>query len=218
MHTISAIEPGRRRGRFNVYVDGTFAVAVGERVIADIGLRVGQPFTAERLQEIAGAEEARRALESALRLLEVRQRASKEIEQRLQARGYEDNTITATLATLRRLELIDDAEFARAWVESRGRASPKGARMLRSELAQKGVAREQIDEAVAHMSPDNELELARQALRSKSGRGLPDHPEDRRTEYRRLASFLQRRGFGWDTVKAALAELLGRQDDDNETD
>ena len=212
MTEITAIEPGRRKGRFNVYVDGSFAVALGERVLSDLRLKVGQSFDADRLKEVAEAEEAHKALESALRLLELRARSGKEIEQRLRDKGYEDEVIVATITKLAGLGLIDDADFARQWVESRSRARPKGTRMLRSELAQKGVAKSDIEEAVAKVTPEDEAEMARRALAPKVGRHLlPTGKLERRAEYQRLAAFLQRRGFGWDAIKVALAGAFDGQ-------
>ncbi len=212
MTEITAIEPGRRKGRFNVYVDGSFAVALGERVLSDLRLKVGQTFDADRLKEVAEAEEAHKALESALRLLELRARSSKEIEQRLREKGYEAEVILAAIAKLTGLGLIDDADFARQWVESRSRARPKGARLLRSELAQKGVAKNEIEEAVSKVTPGDEAEMARRALAPKVGRrALPAGKLERRAEYQRLAAFLQRRGFGWDSIKVALGEAFQEQ-------
>jgi regulatory protein len=213
--SISAIEPGKRRKRFNVYIDGVFAVAAGEKVIADLGLRVGQEIDVERLQQITLAEEARRAVESAGRLLETRARSSREIEQRLTQKGFEDAVIQTAIATLRRLGLVDDSDFATQWIESRSRSRPKGARALRAELTQKGVDRERIDQALGAISADDEMALARNAVLSKIGRGgIPPDGPSRTAEYRRLAAFLQRRGFTWETVKTVLAEQFGAIDDD----
>ncbi len=63
MPTISALEPQRRKGRLNVFVDGHFILGVGENVAADLGLRVGREITPEKLLEIAGAEEVHKAME-----------------------------------------------------------------------------------------------------------------------------------------------------------
>lgn len=215
MPNISAIEPGRRRGRFNIYVNGQFAAAAGEKTIAELNIRLGQEFTSERLAQIAQGEETRRAVETAARMLESRPRSSSEIVQRLRQKGYEDETIQKVVEKFKEMALIDDAEFARQWVESRGRVRPKGARALRTELMQKGVAREEIDEAVAGVSPDDELDLARKALQSKlRGGPLPEERDARRAERQRLAMFLQRRGFGWDTVKVVLAEVFDTNEDE----
>ena len=94
--------------------------------------------------------------------------------------------------------------------ESRSRARPGGVRKLQSELFQKGVARDIADEAVATVTPDDEVALARQALEKKA-RALPSDPKLRRAEYQKLAGFLARRGFGWDITRAALADLFGKE-------
>jgi regulatory protein len=167
------------------------------------------------LRQITHADEARRALESAGRLLQSRPRSSREIEQRLARSGFEDAVIVSTLAKLTRLELIDDADFARQWVESRSRSRPKGVRAIRSELAQKGVDRERIDDAVADISRDDELALARKAIAARIGRAaIPTDASARTAVYRRMAAFLQRRGFNWETVKSVLAEHFGQPEDD----
>ena len=41
--------------------------------------------------------------------------------------------------------MLDDEAFARAWVESRDRARPRGERAIRQELGLKGVDRSTVD-------------------------------------------------------------------------
>jgi regulatory protein len=211
--TITAIEPGRRRGRFHIHVDGEYVTSAGEKVVRDLGLFVGSPMTPERLDSIVKAEERRRAMESAMRLLAVRARSGSEIEQRLRRNAYADGIIAEVISSLKSLDLVDDDAFARDWIESRSRSRPKGARQLRAELAQKGVEKAAIDEAVARLSPDDEIALARKALAPKTRRSVESLSEsDARAEHRRMAAFLQRRGFAWDTIKTVLAEHYGQND------
>ena len=211
MPTISALEPQqRRKGRINVYVDGKFVLGVGDAVVIDLGLRLGREMTADRLLEIAGAEEIHKATEAALFLLEVRARSRREIETRLSQKGYEEEVILQVLEKLTRLELLDDAQFAAQWVEARSRSGgsrPMGKRRLTQELFGKGVAKEQIAEAVERVSDTQELILAREAARKKV-RIVPTDREALQAERRKLMGFLQRRGFGWETVKLVTRESL----------
>jgi regulatory protein len=207
MPTITAITPQRRKGRFSLFIDGDFAVGVAEKVVSDLGLHVGKLVAGEELVRIVRAEETRRATESCLRLLEIRARSKKELETRLRQKGYEEQVIGEAIAALTRWGLIDDAQFATQWVESRSRAHPEGIRKLRTELFQKGIAKDQIEAAVGAISEGDELGLARQALARKL-RPLPEDKDARREEWRRLAGFLQRRGFNWETTKKALAAVF----------
>lgn len=210
MPKITALEPQRRKGRLNVFVDGQFVIGVGETVAADLSLRVGREITPEKLQEVAGAEEVHKATEAAVVLLEVRARARREIETRLTQKGYEEGVIAQVLENLTNLGLLDDAQFAAQWVEAKtrvGGSRPIGRRRLSSELFGKGVAKEQIAQAVEAVSNEDELALARAAA-GKKVRLVPTDRDALQAERRKLMGFLQRRGFGWEVVKQVTREAL----------
>ena len=220
MPEITALEPQKRPGRLNVFVDDQFVMGVGEAVAADLRLRVGKEMTSEKLLEVAGAEEVQKALDSALQLLEVRARAKREIEARLTQKGYEEGIIEQVIEKLVRLELINDAQFAAAWVEAKTRVGgnrPVGRRRLSSELYAKGVAKDQIAEAVGIVSNSDELVLARAAA-AKKVRTVPTDRDLLQAERRKLMGFLQRRGFGWETVKQVTRESLPAKGDAEEDD
>jgi len=220
MPQITALEPQRRKGRLNVFVDGQFVIGVGETVAADLSLRVGREITPERLREIAGAEEVHKATESALGLLEVRARAKREIQTRLTQKGYDENVIAQAIEKLARLGLIDDAQFAAQWVEAKtriGGSRPVGKRRLSSELFGKGVAKDQIEEAIGQVSAADELALARAAAQKKV-RVVPTEREALQSERQKLMGFLQRRGFGWEIVKRVTREALPAPGEEMEED
>jgi len=210
MPQITAMEPQKRPGRLNIFVDGQFILGVGENVALDLSLRVGREITPETLREVAGAEEVHKATEAALVLLEVRARARREIETRLAQKGYEEEVIGKVIEKLTKLALLDDAAFAAQWVEAKtreGGSRPVGRRRLSSELYGKGVAKEQIAQAVEKVSNADELVLARAAA-SKKVRTVPTDRDALQAERRKLMGFLQRRGFGWETVKQVTRESL----------
>ena len=67
------------------------------------------------------------------------------------------------MAQLVALNYLDDESFARAWVESRDRARPRGELALRRELAQKGVGREIVERVLEERQESNgegEMDLA----------------------------------------------------------
>ena len=69
-------------------VDESFAIAVSEKVLVDLGLSIGKHLDENNLREVATAEDASKALTAALRLLEVRPRSEHEIDARLTQHGY----------------------------------------------------------------------------------------------------------------------------------
>src|SRR5690606_32415582 len=172
--------------RVSVFLDGEFAFGLGRLVAAEHGLYVGQELNEEALIRVLAAEEASRATEAGLQFLAYRPRSSREVRDRLRRRGFSPEAIEIAVEKLIGWRYLDDAEFARAWVANRAEHQPRGRRLLRSELRQKGIDPALADEVVAEAEGDEQsaaLALARK--RVERLRNLD--PETRR---RRLASFL----------------------------
>jgi regulatory protein len=206
MPVISAIEPQRRKGRYNIFVDGEFVIGVGEPVVARLRLKPGMPFAADRLLELGRAEELQRATDASARLLEIRPRSTREIRDRLKQKGFDEQVVDEAVASLTRLGYLDDAQFSRLWVESRARSKAAGARKMRSELMTKGIERSLIDDAVGVIGEGEELAIAAAIVAKKLPNPASD-PVERKKQLSRLIAQLQRRGLGWGIIKQATAHL-----------
>jgi len=112
---------------------------------------------ARRRRESPAEGEARRAavddlevvLAAGLRFLEARSRSVQEVRRRLSDAGYGPELVGGAIDRLAAIGLLDDELFARAWIESRDRARPRGELVLRRELSQRGVSRADIATALA---------------------------------------------------------------------
>jgi regulatory protein len=138
------------------------------------------------------ADPETRAREICLRLLTFAPRTRAQLADALRKRGIPGDVADAILDRFAGAGLIDDAAFARAWVESRHYSRGLAGRALRAELRQRGVADDQIRDAIDDLGPDAEATTARRLVQQKlaSTRGLP--PEAR---IRRLAGTLARKGY-----------------------
>ena len=88
--------------------------------------------------------------------------------------------------------VVDDAAFARDWVQSRQAGRGLARRALAAELRRKGVPQEVIAEAVETVEPDDEVVAARALVRRK----LPSLQRyDEVTVVRRLTGMLARKGY-----------------------
>jgi regulatory protein len=205
--TITALRVQERDSqRVNVFVNGEFALGVSLATLARERLFVGQQLTEEEFARLEQTESADKALHAALRFVEARPRSLAEIRERLHRKGFSPEASASAIARMQELGLADDASFARYWVENRQTYRPRGASALRSELRQKGIA----PTVIAQTLEDNELlgdegaralELGRSVIHKYAG--APDY----QTFTRRLGGFLQRRGFGFDTVRPAIEQL-----------
>src|SRR5579872_4582812 len=142
--------------------------------------------------------EAARAV--AFRYLGYSARSAAEIRSRLARNEFADEMISQVVEELRTAGYLDDAEFARHWVQDRADRKRYGRTRLAAELNRKGVDRDAADEARRAMEAAGPR-WARIDPASLDAAGL-------QKEKARIAAFLTRRGFGWDTIKKVLAALV----------
>jgi len=195
----------RNPERVNVHLDGHFAFSLA--AVETARLRVGQFLSAQEIAELQERDAAERAYDRALTLLSYRPRSAAEISHRLCEADFPPSAIEAALARLERAGLVDDAAFARYWVENREQFRPRGRRMLRWELRQKGVPDRIIDKVLA---PLDEMASALRLTRERAPRL---RHLDEATFRRRLSAYLARRGFPYaiitDVVLQVWEELAG---------
>ncbi len=127
-----------------------------------------------------------------LRLLTLAPRTRAQLAQAMSRRGVPAEAAETVLSRFTDVGLIDDAAFARAWVESRHHGRGLSRRSLSAELRRRGVDSEEIREAVDTLDPEQEVATARRLVERKmaSTRGRP--PEARA---RQAASLLARKGY-----------------------
>ena len=152
--------------------------------------RTPRESLADRRSRRAAVDDPADVLAAAARFLETRPRSSDEVRRRLRDAGYRADLVEGTLDRLTELGYLDDAAFARAWVESRDRARPRGARALRYELRRMGIAAADAEAALA----------AREARASGAD---PDDP--------RLVPGAGERAASEASDDAAAARLLARK-------
>jgi regulatory protein len=209
---VTAVERKRgRHGRVEVWIDGVSRIELARTMVTSRGLRPGRDIDAAEVDAMVATDARRTAFETAGAMLARRPHGERELRRKLAQRKHDQSVIDETVERLRTMKLIDDAEFARLWAESRDRASPRGRRMIAGELRARGIAAELARDAAAEIDEDD----AAYRVASKRVRGLeiPSNP----AFAERLASYLQRRGFSWDvvqrTMRRCLAESAGAMDD-----
>jgi regulatory protein len=146
-----------------------------------------------------------------LQLLSGRPRTRSELGDSMRRKGFEEEIVTDILERYAEVGLIDDAVFARAWVESRHRSRGLSKRSLAGELRRKGVDPDFVDAAVEQVSDDDEraaaLELARRRYRSLAGQ-----TDD--AVLRKLVGMLARKGYGSGIAIPVVKQVLAEAESD----
>jgi regulatory protein len=222
--------------RVNIHIEDEYAFSVTAILAAERKLKAGLYLTAEAAEEIQSADLYNRGLAAALQLLALRPRSEAEIRDHLRKR-YPDatsETLTRVIERLKELDYLNDTSFAKFWVENRSAFAPRGRNLLKQELMKKRVARDIIETVIQeHLDALQEeadeegndsnqtveetqaLEMARKKAHSYAAEAWPGF-------YRKMGSFLQRRGYTYDitgkVTKQVWQELNNAEVDETDDD
>lgn len=203
--TITALVVQQRdKQRVNVHLDGAFSFGLALSEAAH--LRKGQFLSDEEIEALKARDTVERAYEHALRFLAYRPRSAEEVRRNLRDHNADPGVIDAVLERLERAGLVNDAEFARFWVENRQQFRPRSPQALRYELRQKGVPPEVINAALATLDDET---LAYDAARTRLNRLRHADPDVFR---RKLSDFLSRQGFSYPLVREVVENLLAEHE------
>lgn len=157
-----------------------------------------------------GGEEAARA--ACLKLLTTAPRTRAQLAAALRRRRVPDEIAESVLARFAEVGLIDDAAFARAWVESRHHGRGLARKALAAELRQRGISDGEVRAAVDSLGPQDELAAARRLVMKRvaatRGRPLP-------ARARQLLSMLARKGYPGGLAAQVVREALEREEADD---
>ena len=151
---------------------------------------------------------AQQALKTALRLLQRRQLAARELQTRLGDRGHAPSACAAAVAACQGFGYVNDTELAAALLR-KAQHDGRGRRWLQRKLQQRQLEGAAAAAALAqlHAEPNAAQTAARAALQRRFGRcPLPAERQARQRLQQRMLRFLLGRGFdgaaGWAALQA----------------
>lgn len=162
-------------------------------------MRKSQSFErAEPAQMTQEAMEERyqETLETAARCLSYRALSVSALREKLLARGCQADAVDYALAYLEAHGFLDDQKYAESTVRSYKRRG-YGTLRIRQELRRRGVDDAAAGEVLADYAPDWE------AIETLLEKRLHGDLSDRKEVNKAIAA-LQRRGFLWEDIRAAL--------------
>lgn len=154
-----------------------------------------------------------RVRKRALGLLSRREHTVRELGEKLRAKGEaEDAVVRAVIEELARKDLVSDERYARAFALDAVRMKPRARRRIVSELVERGVPAATAARAVEGAFEEEEVDdptLARRLAEAYLPR-VADASDE--TRWRRIATYLQRRGFDNTLIYDVCREILPEPD------
>ncbi len=216
MKKITLVERQKKnQNRFNIYLDGEFAFGADEDTVVNFRLLKGKEITSEEFEKILFETEIGKLMERMYGLFGRRQRTEREVRDYMRNLSFKrklkdqeeisEVIIDQVIDRLKTKQLLNDTQFAEDWMRARQISKKKGAIAIKSELMQKGVAKEVIDRLISEtVTEESEQKLAQEALEKKiRSFKLLDSKEFKQ----KGLQFLMRKGFSYEVAKDVVEDF-----------
>lgn len=208
---ITAIERQRKNeNRYSIFIDGEFSFGLSGTDVLFYKLKEGSEIDEKTLDYLKNEVEFIKARDCAIRYIGYRMRSRQEVVNKLKSAGYGDDVTEKVIELIARYDYLDDIKYCTAYINEKMKLKGFGKVRITYELQQRGVSKENIDNAYYLLEKnleessgmslkETELEQAVNALRKKYGDSLVE-PKQKSKAY----NFLARRGFSESIIYECL--------------
>jgi len=186
----------KRTDRYSIFVEGKYAFSLSDSALLDAKLAGGQEISKEQLSEYKQLSTDDKLYNLTLRYVAMRPRTKWEVETYLQRKNASPPLVELILNKLSNIDLLNDANFARAFVNDRNLLRPTSRRKIIAELRKKHVSGEVIEAVIGQEGVDEQAALLSIIERKRRQMRYQDDLK--------LMQYLARQGFNYDDIKSAL--------------
>ncbi|WP_373229520.1 regulatory protein RecX [Cohnella sp.] len=190
--------------------EGETLLTVHEDTLVGWRLLKGRELTAEEYETLKADEQKEDAYKTALGMLERKARTTSELSRALKRKGYAPEVVAGCLERLQARRMLDDSAYAKRFTEQRATGQRKGRMLIRQELLQRGVGREDVEEAIGELDGQVEEESALHLARKR----WPNIKGNDRERKQKLMAMLLRRGFPSGVVRSAVQQVAASSVDE----
>lgn len=184
--------------RYSIFIDGEFAFGLDEIDVLYYKLFDREEISEELFKHIKENVVFTKARDTAVKYLSFKARTEKEVRLRLLKEDYNGDVVEKVISLLKKYSYIDDYAYAGSFLRDKFNLNGFGMERIIKELKQRGIDDEIIDEAVMENEVD-EVSRAVSLIEKKYGFYNYDIKEKRR-----IAGFLARRGYSFQTIETAF--------------
>lgn len=196
--TVTKIE-SVTKNKHKVYLNEQFAFVLYKGELSRYHISEGSELPEEIYQKIRTEVILKRAKLYAMHLLNDMDRTESQLCTKLKQKDYTDDIIKEAVAYVKSFGYINDAEYARRFVE--GRKEKKSRREIYALLSQKGLNKEEIEAALEEAyDQEDSFAAIKEILRKK--RFDPETSDD--AEKRRILGHLTRKGFRYEDIRQVI--------------
>ena len=186
----------KREGRYSIFVDGKYAFSLSAEGLLNAQLVTGQELSQTELTAYKKASQEDKAYSLTLAYVARRMRSEGELHDYFRRKQYAPELSEQIMWRLRQLDFVNDAEFARRWVENRRLLKATSTKKLRLELKQKRIS-DDIIRSVLEADETDERQILRELVEKKRKQSRYQDPQ-------KLMMYLARQGFSYNDIKSVI--------------
>jgi len=202
---VTSIEKQKKKGRYNLFLDGEFAFGIYEDTLVKYSLRKNDALSGEKINEIKDYDEFNYGKKVAYDYLGYSQRSEKELRLKLKQKKISSANLEKVIQFFMSHKFLNDEGYAVSFIRNEIMKKPSGKRLIYKKMIQKGIDKEIIEKVLAEEYPD-ESECALNLLEKYSRKFKKEIPlKQKQKAYNHLLS----RGFDFDVSKKIVDEFFG---------
>jgi len=182
------------KGKVKVYIDEEYHFLLYKKDIKVHHLEENEVISDIIYEDIVVNTVLRRAKQKAIAILKFMNRTEQELIIKLRQADYTDSIITNVIDYVKSYHYIDDARYAVDFIRSK--KDSKSKRQLQTELMQKGISKEHLEQAFYEEYIDEDIAV--QKAIAKKNKNLENMTKE---EKLKLSSYLYRKGYQLDLIK-----------------
>ncbi len=192
----------KNKDMISIFIDKQYAFSMPEEEYIRLGLYEKSEITEEDLSYIKREVLQKCAKSKAITYVSFKLLSEKELFNKLQSKGFDEDTIKIVVDDLKAMGYINDKIYAQKFVFERSKLKPKSKKMLKMELNNRGISDDIIDEVLDNFEYD-EVTIAERLIRKKFGKYDLNDPKIEN----KVISFLMHRGFQYEIIKNGLLNI-----------
>ncbi len=203
----------RKGSNVLVCFDESEPVTLDYRTVIDNGLRENDKIDEKKYDRLIAESIFLKTKDSAYRLLGRRHHSTSELRTKLIKKNIPKGIIEKVLAELTEKDLLNDEQFAIAYLEERSVKKKIGHNKIKSELFKKGIDRKIIENLLLGIDSDLSYEQALELAKRKKS-VLERKGTDKKKMRAKIFSFLSSRGFESDLIIKVMNNFESGEDED----
>lgn len=190
--------------KIHIHIDGEYLLTVDDDFWFSSGYISGDEIDDGNLAAFKEAAGSRFAFNSAMFSLDLRDHSERELRNKL-SRKFDENSVNTAMAKLLDLGLVNDYRYAENLTRELFERKKYGKNRVKSELYQRGIASEIINEVIETYENENDTDNIKtivDIIRKKYYNKLVDEKSRQK-----VVAALVRLGYSFSDIRSAMSEF-----------